>query len=97
MNKMTVVGSGVMGKGIAYAFATGGFEVQLNDLNQEILNNATHSIRRPFDTNLEEDLLTIELHDHAKSNMRYETDSEKPAQASDLVTEAVLDKIVLKI
>src|SRR5699024_8323351 len=97
MNKMTVVDSGVMGKGIAYAFATGGFEVQLNDLNQEILNNAKNSINSLLDTSFEKGFLKKEVYDHAKSNISYETDLEKAAQDSDIVIEAVLEKIDLKI
>ncbi len=40
MEKLTVVGSGGMGRGIAYAAALGGFQVYVNDVSQENLDKA---------------------------------------------------------
>lgn len=40
MNKIAVIGAGVMGRGIAYAFATAGYKVYLNELNLHILQQS---------------------------------------------------------
>lgn len=45
IKKVLIVGSGLMGTGIAQVCAQSGFEVILNDINQEILDNAIKSIR----------------------------------------------------
>lgn len=40
IRNITVIGSGVMGTGIAISFATKGYDVILNDLNDELLHKA---------------------------------------------------------
>src|SRR5699024_5483321 len=60
VKNVTVVGSGVMGKGIAYAFATGGFNVHLNDLNDDILAKAKESIDELLDFSHEKGFLKKE-------------------------------------
>lgn len=97
VKNVTVVGSGVMGKGIAYAFATGGFNVHLNDLNDDILAKAKESIDELLDFSHEKGFLKKEAYDHARENITYEANLEKAAKDSDLVVEAVLEKMDLKI
>jgi 3-hydroxyacyl-CoA dehydrogenase len=46
LEKIAVVGAGVMGRGIAHAGALGGFDVKLHDVDKEALKNATSSIER---------------------------------------------------
>lgn len=56
MNTITVVGSGVMGKGIAYTCAVSGFEVYLNDINQEIVDKAKNDIYSLLEGSLQKGL-----------------------------------------
>src|SRR5699024_10551774 len=86
-----------MGKGIAYAFATGGFNVHLNDLNDDILAKAKESIDELLDLSHEKGFVKKEAYDHACANITYEANLEKAAKDSDLVVEAVLEKMDLKI
>ncbi len=97
MRKVTVVGSGVMGKGIAYAFAVGGFEVQLNDLTDDILAKAKNDIDSLLDGSYEKGFLKEDVYNAAKKNLTYETNLETAAKEADLVVEAVLEKMELKI
>lgn len=97
MEKVTVVGSGVMGRGIAYTFATGGFQVYLNDLNDEILGAAKEEIDDLLETSYEKGFLKEDVYQHAKENIIYETSLQKAAENSSLVVEAVLEKMDLKI
>src|SRR5918992_6113222 len=46
VEKIAVVGAGVMGRGIAHAGALGGFEVRLHDVDRGALENATSSIEK---------------------------------------------------
>ena len=97
MKQVTVVGSGVMGKGIAYSLAISGYDVYVNDLNDEILRQAKTSIEQLLKGSLEKGFLKEETYKHAKENLHYEADLEKAAKDSTLVIEAVLEKIDLKI
>ncbi|QQK77755.1 3-hydroxyacyl-CoA dehydrogenase [Salicibibacter cibarius] len=97
MSKVTVVGSGVMGKGIAYAFAIGGYEVYVNDLNDDILANAKNDIDALLDGSFEKGFLKEDIYQNAKKNLVYETNLKVAAEDSSLVVEAVLEKMDLKI
>jgi 3-hydroxyacyl-CoA dehydrogenase len=45
IEKVTVVGTGIMGHGIDQTFALRGYEVTLNDVNDELLEKAIRQIR----------------------------------------------------
>jgi len=45
IKRILVVGAGTMGHAIAQVYATAGFEVDLVDLNQEVLDNAMNKIK----------------------------------------------------
>ncbi|MBG9452106.1 3-hydroxybutyryl-CoA dehydrogenase [Cytobacillus firmus] len=97
MNTITVVGSGVMGKGIAYTCAVSGFEVYLNDINQEIVDKAKNDIYSLLEGSLQKGFISEEQYGMAKDRLHFETDLEAAAKNADLVIEAVLEKIELKI
>ncbi len=60
MKQITVVGSGVMGKGIAYNGAVSGFKVYLNDLNDEILAKTKEDIDQLLESSFEKGFLKEE-------------------------------------
>lgn len=97
MNTITVVGSGVMGKGIAYTCAVSGFNVYLNDINQEIVDKAKNDIYSLLEGSLQKGFISEEQYGKAKDQLHFETDLESAAKNADLVIEAVLEKIELKI
>lgn len=97
MKQITVVGSGVMGKGIAYTSAISGFKVYLNDLNDEILEKSKKDIDELLDSSFQRGFLKEEKYEQAKENLIYEPNIEIAAKDADLVIEAVLEKIDLKI
>lgn len=97
MKQITIVGSGVMGKGIAYAGAVSGFKVVLNDLTDEILARAKKDIEELLDSSFLGGFLKEENYKSAKMNLVYESNLEVAAKEADLAIEAVLEKIELKI
>ncbi|MCM3244976.1 3-hydroxyacyl-CoA dehydrogenase [Cytobacillus firmus] len=97
MNTITVVGSGVMGKGIAYTCAISGFEVYLNDINLEIIDKAKNDIYSLLEGSLQKGFISEDQYGKAKDRLHFETDLEAAAKNADLVIEAVLEKIELKI
>ncbi|MBW9235610.1 hypothetical protein JQK62_26130, partial [Leptospira santarosai] len=48
INHIVVVGSGLMGRGIAYVGAVGGFNVTVVDIHETALENARQEIERMF-------------------------------------------------
>ena len=52
IKNIVVVGSGVMGRGIAYVGALGGFHVSIVDINEAALKNAQNEIDIIFDKGL---------------------------------------------
>jgi 3-hydroxybutyryl-CoA dehydrogenase len=97
MSQVTVVGSGVMGKGIAYSFALAGYTVFLNDISEKVLHRAEKDITHLLETSLEKGYLHEEVYQQALGKLHYEVDLETAAKDSSLVIEAVLEKIDLKI
>jgi 3-hydroxybutyryl-CoA dehydrogenase len=97
MKAITVVGSGVMGKGIAYTCAVSGFQVYLNDINEEVLGKAKSDIFALLDNSFQKGFISEEQYGKAKERLCFETDLKIAAKEADLVIEAVLEKIELKI
>ena len=60
MEKIMVVGAGVMGKGIAYTCAVSGFNVYLNDINEEILEKAKNDIFSLLEGSLQKGFMSEE-------------------------------------
>ena len=50
VDRVAVVGAGLMGHGIALQFALGGREVWLNDLTEDALSRAMDSVRTSMGT-----------------------------------------------
>lgn len=97
MQTLTVVGSGVMGRGIAYVAALGGFSVFLNDVNQENLDKAKGYIEAEMNKSAEKGFLKQEQVTTALENLKYTTDLEVAAGNADVVIEAVFELMELKI
>lgn len=89
IKNIVVVGSGVMGRGIAYVGATGGYSVTVVDINQDALKNAEKEIGLIFDKGLERGKITQEAANQARENLHYATDLGDAAKTADLVIEAV--------
>ncbi|MEW6377027.1 MAG: 3-hydroxyacyl-CoA dehydrogenase family protein [Thermodesulfobacteriota bacterium] len=94
IQKVFIVGSGLMGSGIAQVCAQAGIQVFMNDVSQEILDrglkNITWSVGKFIEKGkLKEDLKTI------IGRIRTVTDLKNAAQV-DLLIEAVFEKLDLK-
>ncbi|MED1467689.1 3-hydroxyacyl-CoA dehydrogenase [Bacillus salipaludis] len=97
MEKLTVVGSGVMGRGIAYVSALGGFRVSLNDVNQENLDKAKLYLETEMTKSADKGFLTREQASVALQRIEYTTSLEEAAGDTDMVIEAVFELMELKV
>lgn len=97
MEIVSVIGSGTMGRGIAFSCAAAGFTTFVQDINESVLSNCKSYIEKQFRRSLEKGEITREEADHAMSRIRYTTELEEAAKDADLVIEAVLEIMDLKI
>jgi len=94
--KVTVVGGGIMGSGIAYASAVAGCDTVLNDLSNDLLDQALRSITRLLDGGIERGKLEPEDKSAILTRLVLEQDLAAAVEGADLVIEAVPEDMVLK-
>jgi 3-hydroxybutyryl-CoA dehydrogenase len=97
INHIAVIGGGTMGRGIAYTAALAGFEVTLQDISEEALGRAREYIETLLDKSVEKGYVPLEKRDEAKKNLSYTTQLQEAVGRTDLVIEAVLEIMELKI
>jgi 3-hydroxybutyryl-CoA dehydrogenase len=93
---VTVVGSGTMGHGIAQVVAAAGMTALLNDVSEEMIQNGIDGIRRNLERGITKGKLTEAERDATLARVHGEPDLNRAAGASDLIIEAVPEKIELK-
>ena len=96
MKKVIVIGSGVMGRGIAYVSAVGGFETAIIDINEQALQNAQREISSIFEKSVKRGKLAIQEAQDAMLRLAYVTDLATVAKDADLIIEAVPEKPEIK-
>jgi 3-hydroxybutyryl-CoA dehydrogenase len=97
IRQITVVGGGIMGRGIAYTAALAGFKTTLQDISAEALDKAQQYIVAEMNKSVDKGFVKAEQRDTALENLQYKTDLEEAVKSSDLVIEAVLELMDLKI
>ena len=97
VQKVAVIGSGLMGRGIAHVAALGGFQTVMVDVSDEILAKAMGNIRSEMEKGVSLGKLAAEAKDQALKNLAPEKDLEKAVRNADLVIEAVPEDMALKI
>lgn len=91
-----VIGGGIMGRGIAYVSALGGYHVKLVDVSEDALGNAKAEMSLNFDKGVSRGKLTSEEAETAKQRLTFLTDMEEAVKDANLVIEAVPEKKELK-
>lgn len=97
VNHIAVIGSGTMGRGIAYAAALAGFNVSLQDIKVEAIDKAKQYIESLAITSAEKGYIQNEQRDRVLQNLSYTTELSEAVQNTDLVIEAVLEIMELKV
>jgi 3-hydroxybutyryl-CoA dehydrogenase len=97
IHKVSVVGAGTMGNGIAHVFAQNGFIVNLIDVNITQLHKALQAITKNFDRQIAKGAVTEEQKQKALANITTLTDIGEGVQHADLVVEAATENIDLKL
>lgn len=96
IKKITVIGSGTMGNGIAHVFAQYGHRVVLNDIKQGFLDRALNTIQSNLDRQVKKGTITDKHKQDTLANIACTTDLEEAAQAADFVVEAATENEGIK-
>ena len=97
MKKITVIGAGTMGNGIAHAFAQKNFNVNLVDISENALNIALSTIEKNLDRMVKKEKITQDEKTETLSNITTHTNIKNAVKGVDLIVEAASENIDLKI
>ncbi|RBP96207.1 3-hydroxyacyl-CoA dehydrogenase [Cytobacillus firmus] len=96
MKNIVVIGSGVMGRGIAYVSAVGGFYTTLVDISREQLTQAEREIDSIFEKGIARNKITAADMEAGKNRLSYSVSLAQHVSAADLVIEAVPEVMDIK-
>ena len=96
MKKISIIGAGTMGNGIAQVFAMNNYKVDLIDLNSDSLSNAMNTISINLDRMIKKDIISNDQKLSVLDNLSTSTNI-KDAKSSELVIEAVTENIEIKL
>jgi enoyl-CoA hydratase/3-hydroxyacyl-CoA dehydrogenase len=96
INKITVLGSGIMGHGIAQVSAMAGFEVTLRDVDMKFLDSAMSKIKWSLDKLVEKQKITQANSETIYSLIHPVVDLKEALSGADLLIEAVPEDMELK-
>src|ERR1043166_6381319 len=97
IRKVSVIGAGTMGNGIAHVFAQNNFEVNLADVNAAQIEKALQTIAKNFDRQINKGTITEEQKKEALSNISTFINIGDGVSDADLVVEAATENVELKL
>jgi 3-hydroxybutyryl-CoA dehydrogenase len=96
IQNITVLGSGLMGRGIAQVSAQGGFRTIMVDISDSILQAAMNNIKSEMEKGISIGKVTAEQRDKTLANLTTSTELEGSVKNADLVIEAVPEDMKIK-
>jgi len=96
INQITVLGSGIMGHGIAQISAMAGYNVNLRDIEQSFLDKAMDKIKWSINKLVEKQKITASEAENIINRIHPVVDLEQSLKSSNLVIEAVPEDLNLK-
>jgi|SRR5687767_8400085 len=97
IRQISVIGSGTMGRGIAYLAAVSGYEAVLHDAEASALDGAKAAIESMLSKGVEKNKLTRSEADDALGRLHVVSDLEPAVSGADLIIEAIPENFELKI
>ncbi|RLL42861.1 3-hydroxybutyryl-CoA dehydrogenase [Oceanobacillus piezotolerans] len=95
IKSVMVIGAGQMGSGIAQVFAQSGFQVMLNDMNEEALDKGMQSIEKLLSRNVDKGRIEEEEKTATLSRLTPSLNLDD-AESADLVIEAIVENMEVK-
>ncbi|QFT89232.1 putative 3-hydroxybutyryl-CoA dehydrogenase [Bacillus sp. THAF10] len=96
MEKIVVIGSGVMGRGIAYVSALGGYQTTLVDVSDQQLNSAKVELEKINEKGIERGKVTDSQLTMFRENLFYSTSLKDSCDNASLIIEAVPENMAIK-
>jgi 3-hydroxybutyryl-CoA dehydrogenase len=96
IERITVVGGGTMGNGIAHVCAQAGRQVTLVDTEQDLLERALNTIFKNLDRQVKKEIISAGEKDETVSRISTTVDLEDGVENAQLVVEAIPERIELK-
>ncbi|MHA6250862.1 3-hydroxyacyl-CoA dehydrogenase family protein [Oceanobacillus sp. CAU 1775] len=96
INKITVIGSGLMGSQIGMVCALAGYRVTINDIDQGKLDEAKNMLEKRMHRRVEKGKFTREEFESVFSKITFNTDLESSVNDTDYVIEAIVEKVEVK-
>lgn len=96
INRLLVVGSGIMGRGIAYVSAVGGYVTVVQDVSEAALQKAREEIESFIEGGMSRGKISPEEAEQIKGRITYTLDLEASARKADFVIEAVPEVMDIK-
>ncbi|WP_191562431.1 3-hydroxyacyl-CoA dehydrogenase family protein [Metabacillus idriensis] len=96
IHKIAVIGSGLMGSGIAQTFAAAGKTVFLYDVSEKALEKAQYGIDKSLSRFVKAGHLSEEAKSKAAANIHTYTDLSEVVQSAELAVEAIPENLELK-
>jgi 3-hydroxybutyryl-CoA dehydrogenase len=93
---LLVIGSGIMGQGIAYVGAVTGYKTTLYDVSKLALDKAQEEIKKLFEVGVNSGILTTKVAEEAMGRIYYSSILEGCASEANFVIEAVPEDLKLK-
>jgi 3-hydroxybutyryl-CoA dehydrogenase len=95
VERVGLVGCGLMGRGIAEICARAGIPVTVREINQDVLDKGLGAVRASLARSLERKRIDVEEHDRALANLNGTVELSDLA-GSDLVVEAIVEDLETK-
>ncbi|MGO9016732.1 MAG: 3-hydroxyacyl-CoA dehydrogenase family protein [Syntrophobacteraceae bacterium] len=96
INNIAIIGSGIMGSGVAQVSAAAGFGVKVQDISSKALQKAKSSIEFSLGKLASKGKMTQEQVDDTLSKIEFCKELEQAADGSDLIIEAVFENLAIK-
>jgi 3-hydroxybutyryl-CoA dehydrogenase len=97
MKKVSVIGSGTMGNGIAHVFAQNGFATTLIDINPLALEKAMATIKKNLDRMLSKGTISEAQLNQTIQSISTSSDLKSAVSDADLVVEAATENLEIKL
>jgi 3-hydroxybutyryl-CoA dehydrogenase len=96
VKRISVIGAGTMGHGIAQVASSAGYEVVLNDVSEEQVGKGIDAIRASLEKGIAKGKISPDRRDATLAGIRASTDLREAVARADLVVEAVPESLDLK-
>lgn len=97
IEKVTVIGAGTMGNGVAQICAAAGYSVTMRDIDDEALARGTAAVAKSLDRLIQKERIAADDKEAILARIAVSTDLEASVAEADLVVEAIPERMDLKV